>query len=472
MTNGSRTTMASLAPSTVQRSATTTQRAPGLRQRFRLPYGLLRQARRDPLWFYTAMAQRFGDVFRWDIGRFTIHLVSHPDLVRRVLQDHVQNYPRSRFYNLVRLVTGDGLVVSEGQKWQRRRKLLQPAFHRQRIAALDTLMTSAIGQMLDQWEHYAQTSSAVDIGREMMRLALRIVGEALFSRDISDQSDEFGRAVNVSMEYINYRIRHLLAPPQLVPTPRNLRFRHAKGTVDRLINDMIRERRLDGSTPKGDLLGLLLSARDEERNESLTDQQVRDEAVTFLGAGHETTAVSLTWTWYLLSRHPEVERRLRVEIEQVLGGRRPTVDDLPRLSLTRRVVEESMRLYPPVWMMSRGVLHDDSLGGYHIPAGSMVLVSQYVTHRHPQFWPNPEGFDPDRFCPELSADRPRFAYFPFAGGPHSCIGAEFAMMEAVLAVAMTMQRYKLELVPGHPVVPDPIFTLRPKHSVLVVLKRA
>jgi cytochrome P450 len=235
---------------------------------------------------------------------------------------------------------------------------------------------------------------------------------------------------------------------------------------------MIQERRSDRSSRQEDLLALLLSARDEERNESLTDQQVRDEAVTFLGAGHETTAVALTWTWYLLSRHPEIERRLRVEIEQVLGDRRPTANDLPRLALTRRVVEESIRLYPPVWMMSRGVLHDDSLGGYQIPAGSMVLVSQYVTHRLPQFWPNPEGFDPDRFGPELSADRPRFAYFPFAGGPHSCIGSEFAMMEAVLAVAMTMQRYKLELVPGHPVVPDPIFTLRPKHSVLAVLKSA
>jgi cytochrome P450 len=429
----------------------------------------LKQARRDPLWFYTEMAHQFGDVFRWEIGAMTFHLVSHPDLVKHVLQDHAQNYPRSKFYKLVSLATGEGLVVSDGEKWRRQRKLLQLAFHRHRTAALDTLMTTAIGQMLDRWNHHAQRAEPVNLGDEMMRLALRIVGEALFSRDISSKSDELGRAVSVAMEYINYRVQHLLAPPLFVPTPRNLRFQRARQTVDQLIYDMIRERRFDGTT-REDFLGLLISARDEERNESMTDQEVRDEAVTFLGAGHETTAVALTWTWYLLSQYPEVERQLRAEIAQRLGGRRPTADDLPRLSLARRVIEESMRLFPPVWMMSRGVVHDDSLGGYHIPAGSLVLVSQYVTHRHPAFWPNPERFDPERFCPEQSALRPRFAYFPFAGGPHSCIGNEFAMMEAVFAVAMTMQRFKLELVPGQPVVPNPIFTLRPKHSVLVMLR--
>lgn len=443
--------------------------APGMRQRFRLPYGRLRQARRDPLLFYTAMARQFGDIFRWDIGATTLHLVSHPDLVRHVLQDHVQNYPRSKFYKLVRLATGDGLVVTDGAKWRRQRKLLQPAFHRRRIDALDGLMTTAIGKMLDRWQRYAKTGDVVDIGDEMMRLAMRIVGEALFSRDISGQSDELGRAIGVAMEYITYRIQHLLAPPLFLPTLRNQRFKRARKVVDRLIDAMIQERR-SAETAGNDLLGMLLSARDEESGGLMADQQVRAEAVTFLGAGQETTAVALTWTWYLVSQHPDVERRLRAEIDEVLSGRPPTADDLPRLSLTRRVIEESMRLFPPVWMMSRGVVHDDSLGGYHIPAGSFVSASQYVTHRHPQFWPDPERFDPDRFLPEQAASRPRFAYFPFAGGPHSCIGSEFAMMEAIFAVAMTMQQFKVELVPGHPVVPDPIFTLRPKHSVLALLR--
>jgi cytochrome P450 len=443
--------------------------APGLRQRWRLPYGALRQARGDPLWFYTQAARRYGDVFRWDIGSLTFHLLSHPDHVKRVLLDRVENYPRSRFYNVVRLATGNGLVVSEGPHWRQQRRLVQPAFHRQRIAALDVLMTTAIGRMLDGWEGHAASGAELNVGEEMMRLALRIVGEALFSRDVSAETAELGRAVTVAMQYVAYRIQHVLAAPLVVPTRRNRQFQRARTTVDRLVYQMIRERRAEPAG-RDDLLGMLLAARDEQTGEQMSAQEVRDEAVTFLAAGHETTAVALTWTWYLISRHPEVERRLRAEIGQVLGGRLPTSADLPRLRVCRMAIEESMRLYPPVWMMSRGVVADDAVDGYRIPAGSVVLVSQYVTHRHPEFWPNPEGFDPDRFSPEQSASRPRFAYIPFAGGPHSCIGSEFAMMEAVLAVAMTLQRFRLQLVPGHPVVPDPIFTLRPKHGVFAVVK--
>jgi len=317
---------------------------------------------------------------------------------------------------------------------------------------------------LDRWAVHAQRQQVLDIGDEMMRLTLCIVGEALVSRDLTNEADELGQTVTVAMQYVNYRIRHLLAPPLFVPTPRNLQFKRAKRKAHEFIKQVIRERRDEG-TERNDFLGMLMAARDEQSGAVMSDQQVRDEALTFLAAGHETTALALTWTWYLLSQHPDVERRLRAEVDQVLNRRLPTFDDISRLQLTRRVIEESMRLFPPVWMLSRTALQDDVVGGFHIPAGSLILVSQYVTHRHPDFWPDPENFDPDRFLPERVAKRPRYAYFPFSGGPRICIGNHFAMMEAILAVAMTIQRFRIQILPDHPVVADPIFTLRPKYGV-------
>lgn len=447
-----------------------TPNAPGIKQRFRLPYGELPRARRDPLGFYCEMQRRYGDVFRWDIGAFVVHLVSHPDHVKHVLQDNYKNYPRSLFYNLVRLVTGEGLVVSEGEFWRRQRRLAQPAFHRQRIMALANLMTKATGEMLDRWQSLADSREVVDISQEMMRLTLSIVSQSLFSRDISGDADDVGRAVTLSMEYINYRINHIIAPPLFVPTPRNVRFKRALRTVDRLIRKTIDERRSQVHE-HDDLLSMLMTAEDEETGERMSDQQLRDEVATFLGAGHETTAVALAWTWMLLSRHPQIAERLREEVAEVLSDRSPTFEDLGRLPYTRMVLEESLRLYPPVWAVSRGVVEDDVIGGYRIPAKSLLLVSPYITHRHPAFWPNPEGFDPERFRPERSEGRPRFAYFPFSGGPRICIGLEFALVEAQLVLAMTMQRYRLHLVPGQLCHPDPIFTLRPKGGVLMTIDR-
>jgi cytochrome P450 len=446
------------------------RQAPGIKQRFRLPYGELPRARRDPLGFYCEMQRRYGDVFRWDVGSFAVHLFSHPDHVKHVLHDNHKNYPRSMFYNLVRLVTGEGLVVSEGEFWRRQRRLAQPAFHRQRIAVAAKLMTKETARMLDRWQQYADSGQPVDISQEMMRLTLCIVSQALFSHDISGDTDDVGRSVTEAMEYINYRINHILAPPLFVPTPRNLRFKRAVRRSDRLIYETIEERR-GKEREYDDLLSMLMSAVDEETGERMSDQQLRDELATFLGAGHETTAVALAWTWYLLSRHPQAAERLREEVAEVLGDRTPTFDDVPQLHYTRMVLEESMRLYPPVWAVSRGVTEEDVVGGYRIPAKSLVLLSSYVTHRHPDFWSNPEGFDPERFLPARSEHRPRFAYFPFLGGPRVCIGMEFAMVEAQLVLAMTMQRYRLHLVPGQLCIPDPIFTLRPKGGVVMTIEQ-
>jgi cytochrome P450 len=264
-------------------------------------------------------------------------------------------------------------------------------------------------------------------------------------------------------------MNHFITPPIVIPTPANRRGGKAIAKLDRIVTRIIDNRRRSGEE-RNDLLAMLLAARDAETNAAMDDRQLRDEMVTFLVAGHETTAVALSWTWYLLSQNPDAERRLHAEVDEVLGDRLPTVDDLKDLPYTRMVLEESMRLYPPVWATSREPYEDDEVGGVRLPAGTTVTLSQYVTHRDPAFWPEPERFDPERFNPERSAERPEYAYFPFGGGPRRCVGQQFAMMEGQIALAMISRRLRLRLVPGHPVEPDPILTLRPRHGVAVTLQ--
>jgi cytochrome P450 len=445
--------------------------APGPRQRWPLPYGMIAEMRRRPLRYYPEMARQYGDVVRFQIGSYVWHLLRHPDHIKHVLQDHQKNYPRSRFFNFMKPVVGEGLVTSEGDVWLGQRRLIQPVFQRQRVAAFGAMMTTAAAGMLKRWQATAVNGQPLDIAAEMMRLTLEIVGRALFTTDISGEADELGRALYVAMEYINHRMNHPFALPLSVPTPFHRRFRKAMRTMDRVVYGMITERRRQTSEAH-DLLSMLLAARDEETGQGMADVQVRDQLRTFILAGHETTAMALSWTWYLLSLHPDVDRRLRAEVAAVLGGRTPTIQDLPQLKYTKMVIEESMRIYPPVWAASRDVIADDEIAGFHIPAKSLVILSQYVTHRHPEFWENPEGFDPERFTPERVAARPRYAYFPFLGGPHQCIGNDFAMMEAQLIVASVVQAYRLHLLPGYPVEPDPIFTLRPRHDVMMTVHPA
>lgn len=327
-------------------------------------------------------------------------------------------------------------------------------------------MTDAAELMLDRWRTHAEQGRAVDVFSEMMRLTLEIVGRTLLSSDVSGDTDAVGQAVTILREHVNYRAMRLFTLPERFPTPRNLRFKRALRTVDTVVYGMIEERRRAGRDT-GDLLSMLLLTRDEETGEGMSDKQLRDEVMTIFLAGHETTASVLAWTWYLLSAHPEVEGRLHDELSQVLDGRPPTFEDLPHLKYTRMVIEESIRLYPPAWSVGRTAIADDEIGGYRIPANSQVTLSPYVTHRHRAFWENPERFDPERFTPERVAERPRYAYFPFGGGPRQCIGNEFAMMEAQLILAMVAKTYRLRQIPGHPVEPEPVITLRPRHGVLM-----
>ena len=447
--------------------------APGVRQWLPLPYGLVARSRRDPLGFLSDGARRFGPVFRYQIGPWTFFLVSRPDGIRHVLQDNYRNYPRSWMYRRTRPVAGNGLVAAEGEVWRRQRRMVQPAFAHQRVAALAAPMTELTARMLDRWDAaYAGTGEAFDLAPEMVRLTLDIVGRTLLGVDLAGDNGTLRTAVNEAMAWIEYRMSHLLSPPPWVPTPRNLRFRRTMRTFDAIVYRIIAERRARGARGD-DLLSLMLGARDEEGGGAgLSDLEVRDQVMTFIGAGHETTAVALAWAWYLLARHPHVEARVRAEVEHALGGRRPTFDDLPRLPVTRNVIEETLRLYPPVYAVARDVLADDVIAGYRVPRGTTVALSPFITHRLPELWPEPGKFDPDRFTAARAEGRPRFAWFPFLGGPHQCIGQEFAMMEATLIVAMVVQRFRLTPAPGAADVRyKPLVSLRPAGAVAMVLEK-
>jgi cytochrome P450 len=305
----------------------------------------------------------------------------------------------------------------------------------------------------------------------MSRLTLAIAGLTLFSRDPSQDADVVGRTFGVLASYLEHRFNHPFASlPAWIPTARNRRMKDAARTLNGVVLALIRERRREGRD-HGDLLSMLMQARDEETGEAMTEDQVRGEALTFLVAGHEITSTALTWTWFLLGSHPSIRRRVREEAGRVLGDRLPTIEDVAHLIATRMAIEESMRLCPPVWALAREAAQEDEIGGYRIPARSTVIVSPFVTHRHPDFWEQPEVFDPDRFTPGRVTQRPKGAYFPFLGGPHQCIGNEFAMLEMCLIVAMVLQRFDVELLPDQAILPKAALTLRPSAPVRVVLKR-
>ena len=361
---------------------------------------------------------------------------------------------------MIQLVTGLNLLTSDGDYWLQQRRLMAPAFHRQRIAGFGVLMSQAAQGMLARWDKTEAAGGWIDAHREIMQVTLEIVGQALFSIDLSGEANALARSFAEGMDYLNFRLNHVFAWPLFLPTPRNIRLRRALAVTDRVMQEIIDERWHSGAE-REDLLSMLLEARYEDSGQGMTDEQLQNELGILVGAGHETTANALIWTFYLLAEHPEVEQALHRELDQVLQGRAPTVADLPALPYTRMVIEEAMRLYPPAWILTgRQVIADDQVGGYTIPAGSIVFISPYATHRDPRFWPDPERFDPSRFAPERAAERPRFAYLPFGGGPRKCIGAEFAMTEAQLILAAVAQRCRLRLKPGWAVEPDPIFTLR------------
>jgi cytochrome P450 len=425
--------------------------------------GIASEIQRDPLGFLIR-TQQVGEVVRLRFLFSPAYLISHPESIKYVLQDNARNYNKDLItYTMFQPIIGRGLLINDGPSWLHQRRLMQPAFHRKRLSTYGTLMTEATVAMLERWQASSEREVPLHIEEEMMRLTLRIVGQALFSLDLSQQTSTIGSAVTAVLELLgDYVYRPF--PPLGVPTPRNRRLQQAIRALDQVVYRLIAERRTRESGGH-DLLSMLLSVQDEETGQGMHDRQVRDEVMALLLAGHETTANTLTWTWYLLSQSPEIERRLHVELNEVLGGRVPTVADLPGLWYTRMVIEEALRLYPPAPLLSRKAIAADELRRYPIAANSMIMISPYAVHRHPAFWEKPEQFDPERFTPECSATRPAYAYFPFGGGPHVCIGNHFAMMEAQLILATVAQRYQLRLIPGHPVEPQMVVTLRPRYGL-------
>ncbi len=439
---------------------------PGPGRRF--PFGSLGELQRDALGFLAGLRARFGDVSSFHALFWRFVLVSHPDQARRVLQENHRGYTKNTIdYRMLKHFLGEGLLTADGPHWLRQRRLIQPLFHSAALARFGETMTRMTDSMVDGWASRAREGAVVDVAREMTRLTLRIIGNAIFDLDLDDEDDSIGGAVTIVNRHFGQQGIEAIMP--WLPTPRVLRYRRAVREIERVVNGIIEARR-KADDGRRDLVSLLLAVRSEEGDERMSDRQVRDEVVTLLAAGHETTANALAWTFHLLGRHRHVEEELRAELARTLGGRSPTVADLPALPYTRRVIEESMRLYPPAWVVSRAPAEGDELGGYAITPKMVVLVSPYVTHRHPDVWPDPDRFDPDRFRDEQVAARPKSSYLPFGGGPRLCIGAGFAMMEAQLVLATVAQRIRLEPASDAPVVPEPLVTLRPRDGLPMRLR--
>jgi cytochrome P450 len=421
-----------------------------------LPFAHLPAFRRDPIRFLERLHDRYGDVARFRIGPRRLYLLAHPDQVRDVLVTRHRNFIKSRALQRARVILGQGLLTSEGEMHLRQRRMAQPAFHRERIAALGETMVAYAARAGAGWRPGAE----LDMAREMNRLTLAIAGKTLFGADVEREADEIGAALNDALNAFKRLTNPLGAILDRLPLPQTLRVWRASERLDATIYRMIEERRRSGED-RGDLLSMLLAARDEEGDGgAMTDLQLRDEALTLFLAGHETTANALAWSWHLLALNPAAEARLHAEVD-ALGEAPPRADDLARLPFTRAVLAESMRLYPPAWAIGRQPLEAFEAGGYRVRAGTVVLMSPWVTHRDPRWFPDPERFDPDRWTPENEAKLPRYAYFPFGGGPRKCIGEGFAWTEGILVLATLARRWRLRHAPGAEVGRQPLITLRP-----------
>jgi cytochrome P450 len=424
--------------------------------------GHLGHLARDPLGFFTQCYREYGDVVALRLGTWPMLLISDPELIEYVLVKDHRNFVKNRFFwRQVTAVFGNGLLTSEGDFWHRQRRLAAPAFTGQRLARYGEVMVRQTQRMLAGWE----IGQERDLHADMMELTLRIAAETLFGSEVEADIDEIDHAVNALAEEIATRMARPFVIPDSVPIPGHIRYRRGLRRIEEVIAQMISKRRSQGEET-ADLLSMLMQARDEH-GQPMLDQQLRDEAITIFLAGHETTALALSWTWHLLTQHPDLEKILAADVSNTLGDGQATVEDLRRLRSAEQVVLEAMRLYPPAWLIGREALHDCEIGAYVVPAGTTIYMSPWVIHRSSSYFNEPEEFRPDRWRGDLATQLPRFAYFPFGGGPRVCIGNRFAMMEAVLVLVTMVQQFRIEGATGHPVRPLPSITLRPKGGVWV-----
>jgi len=417
----------------------------------------------NPIHLFQHLAKDYGDIAHYKIGWHHIVFLNHPDYIREVLVVQNDNFIKERTVQRTKMLLGEGMITSEGAQHRTQRQVAQPAFHRQRIPEYASLMVREAVRMRDGWRGGEQRDIAID----MMHLTLNVVAETLFATNLRDEVDELADAINRIMGLYNFLVI-LPAAEWLVHVrpPGLAAFVRARKRIDAVVYRMIashRQRKTDG----GSLLDMMIATSPDQSSES--EQSLRDQVITIFLAGYETVANALSWTWYLLSQNPVCERRFHMEIDRELQGRLPTFDDVPRLRYVEMVLAESMRLYPPAWAMGRYARSDFQLGEFFLPAKTTVLMSQFVTHRDPRFFPDPLRFDPERFTPEAKARRMKFTYFPFGAGFRQCIGESFSLMEGVPLLATLGQKWKLRLVPGHRVEPEPLITLRPKYGMKMLV---
>ena len=441
-----------------------------------LPYRLLRKFLRDPLKVLIDISHTYGDIAHFKFGRQNVYLLNHPDYIEDVLVTNYKNFIKSRGLQVSKRLLGNGLVTSEGEYHDKQRHLIQPTFYPKRIKSYADIMVNQAIDMCNSWHD----GTILDIHKEMIKLTLAIICKTVLGYDIEPGHDEVGDSLKTCMQYFNRLLMPFGELIEKIPLlPINKGFQTAKRDLDSIVYRMIKEHRkkLDKGHEKkedDDLLSTLLQAQDEEAGIGrMTDEQLRDEVMTIFLAGHETTANALTWTYYLLSEHPTIETKLQEELHSIFRSNRTiiTVDDVPRLEYTEKILTESMRLYPPAWALGRQVIDDYKVGGYSIPGGSIILMSQYVMHRNPRYFPEPDRFYPDRWTEEFKKQLPRFSYFPFGGGIRGCIGEPFAWLEAILLLATISRQWRMKHVPSHKVELKALITLRPKYGMQMKLRK-
>ncbi|MGQ5524177.1 cytochrome P450 [Chitinimonas sp. PSY-7] len=438
--------------------------------------GHLKPYRADMLGFLSHSRAELGDIFRIRLATRSIHILGHPDMAEQVLIKEREHFGKlselgGKHEIGLGLVLGKGLVTNYGESWRRQRQMIQPIFHKAQIATMAEAMTDAGNRLLTRWQQVFQPGQAVDISQEMMRVTVDVVGQTMFGADLFDKADFVGARFPLLLRYAFDSLNNPFMLPRKWPTPRNLAFKQSMRELDSLLYELI-NKRLEGGTPRGDLLDMLLAARDPDNEESMSVQQLRDEIATIFGAGHETTANGLTWTWYLLSNHPEVRSKLHDELDTVLGGRTPSYADLPQLVFTKAVFEEALRLFPPAPLLPRAVRQDTAVAGFGLQRGDFLMVDCDLLHKHPAFWREPDRFDPERFMPGAAQlQHHRCAYLPFGAGPRVCIGNHFAMMEGQLLLAQIAQHYDLQLQPGQTIKKEVAVTMRPRYGMLMTLVR-
>jgi cytochrome P450 len=451
--------------------------------RSRFPGHLVYALRSDPLRFLTRIQRAYGDFVPFTIGRLRMHLLNDPEAIREVLVTKNDSFTKSPALRNAKVTLGEGLLTSEGDFHRRQRRLSQPAFHPQRVAAYADVMVRFADEMTDAW----RDGQTLDVHEQMMAVTLRIVAKTLFDAELPRDIDEIGAAMDVLVKMFRRATNPLGPLLNVLPLPSNYRFLRALKLVHGIIDRFIRQHR-EGGVDRGDLLSMLMRSRDAggevtvdpalvprpgelTGNEGMTDRQLRDEIFTLFTAGHETTANALTFTWHLLGRHPEAAANLHEEVDRVLGARAPAAADVERLPYARAVLSEAMRLYPPAWIITRQAKHDVEVGGRRVPAGGVVMMSQWVTHHDGRWWPEPYRFDPGRWLAEPAVERPRYAYFPFGGGPRSCIGEFFARMEATLIIAAVARRWRVEPADAREPALQPTITLRPRDPMRMVVRQ-